>query len=137
MNCAVTARPTSFFSGCRICQLPSYWLRNFSPGSTAHTSSADRSLHFSSSASGTLGRPSSKRANGFSFVYSIICSRVKVKTWADAGKARGKGQKTKVSSAAIYHSRRLLVRERSHARQLNAGQEFQRRAAARRDVGYF
>ena len=69
--CSVTARPISFFSECKICQPASHWLR-YPCWLSPSASSADMSFSFASSASGTLGRPSGNRSNGFCAVYASI-----------------------------------------------------------------
>ena len=77
--CSVTARPIRVFSGWRTCHPASHWFRKpraFNP----RTSSDDMSFSFSSNASGTFGRPSGNRSNGFWAVYLIICSLPRLNT---------------------------------------------------------
>src|ERR1051325_5733477 len=124
-------RPTSFFSGCRMRQLPSYGLVNpllWLP-STAHTSSAESPLHFSRMESGTLGRPSSNRSNGFLAVYFTICSFVKVNICAWRG--------TSTNNKAPNADRKFFMRcnvsffgQCRHAGKLDAGEELERGSAA-------
>ena len=76
--CRVTARPTSILFGCRTCQPASHWLR-YPRAFNPRTSSADMSFSFSSRSSGTFGRPSGNRSNGFCAVYLIICSLLRLK----------------------------------------------------------
>jgi hypothetical protein len=82
MYWAVTARPTSFLPGWRICQLPSYWFRKPARVSTEPISSEVSPRTFSSRASGTFGLPFSNRSKGLLFVYRIISSRENVNSCA-------------------------------------------------------
>ena len=103
MYCAVTARPTSFLPGWRICQPPSNWLGYPARVSTDQISSELSSRIFSNRASGTFGRPSSNRPYGFLAVYFSRSARGKENTCAPA--PRGKKRivaSVRVRIAAVY-----------------------------------
>ena len=65
MNCAVTTRPTSFLAGLRDLEPAGKVVREAFTRKNAPDILCRKSLIFWSAASGTFGRPSSKRSNGF------------------------------------------------------------------------
>ena len=135
MNCTVTARPMSFFSGCRIWKSPSYWLLYPSPGSTSRLPPPKVRPSFSRSFSSTLGRPSGKALAlplfGV-FDHLIACERRHLR---GRGAANGQQQKgCKISIHAHYFIAPVLVGEGGHSRQFDAREEFERCAAAGRNV---
>src|SRR5205807_9987967 len=103
---------------------------------TAHTSSADSPLHFSRMESGTLGRPSSKRSNGFFAVYLTIWSFVNVKTCASSGTST-KRRPANANRKFFMRCNVSLFRQSCHAGEFDARQKFERSAAAGGDVRNF
>src|ERR1035437_2013050 len=87
-HCAVSARPTSTFSGWMIVpQLSSYWWPYAACLITAQASSRVTVLMRFRTASGTLGRPSAKRSPWNSGVYLMSRSRGRIPGWENAGTA--------------------------------------------------
>src|SRR5450759_2339753 len=87
-HCAVSARPTSTFSGwMTVPQLSSYWWAYAACLITAQASSRVTVRMRFRTASGTLGRPSAKRSPCHSGVYLMSSSRVRIPGWENAGTA--------------------------------------------------